>query len=145
MTTANEYPVRLRVICLNPPPDDIDQPVDFGLQDKKQALHAGSEQPDGSISFELTAQAVWNPNTDAPRFRGSFIQGTAKAPFLYLSLKPNIDGAPWLKRLKVTLAPITWAQIEAAAQSDARLEARVDGRGAASVPLLDGGWLVQSG
>jgi hypothetical protein len=150
MNGPNEQPseqtVRLRVICLNPPPDDrASEPLSFGLQDKAGALHPGIEQPDGSISFDLTLQAVWNPKTNGPRFRGPFSHGTAEAPFLYLSLKPAIDGAPWLKRLKVTLAPITWAQLEVAARPGARLEARVDGSRAASVPLLDGGWLVQGG
>jgi hypothetical protein len=146
MSSPDERTLRLRVVCVQPPPaEHSGQPTTFGLQDKKQNLQPGIEQADGSIYYDLAVRARWDAATNRPRFLGPFVQGATQTPFLYLSWRPDIADAPWIKRLKVSLTTITWPQVEAAtATPNARLEAGVDGRGAASVPLLGEGWILRS-
>jgi hypothetical protein len=125
--------VTFRLMCVNPP----DVGVRFGLQDKKGNLLAGTQQADGSLlyEFELTAKPGKEGAAD---FSGGYVQGTPGTRFLYLSLG---ETPAWIKRIKVPLSGITWAQIEAA--QGRVLEASVDGRGAATVKLLGEGWTVR--
>jgi len=141
MNARSDVSVNFRVTCLNPPLDDCDgQPTVFGLQDKKGGLQAGLAQADGSLRFDFPLTA--KPGQDgAVDFGGALAQGTPGARFVYLSLG-YAGQAPgnWIKRIKVRLAGITGAQVEAA-QAGGRLETALDGRGAATVALI-GGWTV---
>lgn len=145
-TNPDERFVRLRLICLAPPPQRHENQVTvFGLQDKQRAIYPGQAQADGSVHYELEVRAKWNPKTNGPNFLGPYVHGTPKARFLYLSWGyQNEEKGGWIKRLKVHLASITWEQIEAVTQmEDGLLEARVEGSGSASVPLLGEGWTVR--
>ncbi len=138
--------VHLRLICLTPPPPEHENaPTEFGLQDKKQVVHSGQAQPDGSVHFELDLQAKRSQATNEIRFGGPFVHGTPAAPFLYLSWRHKGAGpSPWIRRLKISLSSITTEQIEAAVHMDDRvLEASVDGSGSGTVPLLGSGWTLQ--
>lgn len=141
----DERLIHLRLICLMPPPRHENQATVFGLQDKQGAVYPGQVQTDGSAHYELEVRAKWNPKTRGPNFLGPYVHGTPEARFLYLSWGyQNETEGRWLKRLKVHLASITWEQIEAVAQmEDGLLEARVEGSGSASVPLLGEGWTVR--
>ena len=62
--------------------------------------------------------------------------------FLYLGWRhAGEPTSPWIKRIKIPLATITWQQIKGLARSGAVLQASVDGSGAATVRLLDNGWV----
>jgi hypothetical protein len=121
-----ERAVRLRVRCVNPPAGV------FGLQDKDRRLTVGQPQPDGALVFECEVRAK-RADDGTPNFLGTFAHGTPTDRFLYLTLL-NGDSTAIVKRIKVKLGAITWAQVE----SGGVLQASVDGRGAASVKLLEG-------
>jgi hypothetical protein len=123
-----ERAIRLRVRCVNPPAGV------FGLQDKERRLSAGQPQPDGSLVFECELWAKRAADGKA-NFLGVFAHGTPTDRFLYLTLlNADTDQAEIVKRIKVKLPLITWEQIE----QGGVLQATVDGRGAASVKLLEG-------
>ncbi len=119
--------------------------TEFGLQDKQQVLHPGEAQPDGSVRYEIAVQARRTPQTNVPRFLGPVVHGTPTTPFLYLSLRrTELGQASWIRRLKISLAAISWEQIAvASATPSGCLEASVDGTGSATVPLLGAGWTPQ--
>lgn len=130
--------VPLRVICVNPPPGT------FGLQTKAREIVEGELLPDGRLQFLLELR-VKQTATGQPNFTGPAAHGSANERFLYLMLQDDAGSEVRIvKRIKVHLKTITWAQVEAVrANPGAFLEAAVDGRGAASVPLLGDGWTVQ--
>jgi hypothetical protein len=133
--------VHLSLICLAPPPERHNgRPAEFGLQDKHQILQPGIAQTDGSRRFDFDASVKRDPK-DRPKFSGPFVHGTSNAQFLYLGYRlaqpPN---SPWIKRLKITLSPIRWEQVEQAIAQDDVLEATISGESSASVPLLGEGW-----
>lgn len=128
--------LHLCVICQNPPATSGQ--LTFGLQDKQAHLHSGQPLADGSLSFECEADVTWKDST--PNLNGAYIHGTPAARFLYLSLgTPQGDGWQWSKRIKVSLSSLTAEQIQTAQDSQQVLQTTVDGRGAATVPLI-GGW-----
>jgi hypothetical protein len=155
-----EERVRLRVICLKPPQAKRYQAV-FGLQDNSSTaywvIHAGQDQTNGDIQFECECRVRANPRTGAPSFLGPFVHGDSAQRFLYLSWRPK-DWRPghpdppspgWIRRIKVHLSTITWAQIDEAVRMDGMLEAIVPGTSSdggptcASVPLVAGGWRIR--
>ena len=133
--------VHLCIVCEAPPAAQLGQPVEFGLQDIRQNLHSGNVQPDGSLHFVCEASVKPSRTADVPDFGGSFVHGSSGARFLYLSLRQ--PGGAWIRRLKVPLAGITWAQIEDAnGLPSGALVALVSGAGSGTVPLLGGGWVA---
>jgi hypothetical protein len=132
--------VRLCIICEVPPSVTYaGQPAEFGLQDTRQNLHAGIAQPDGSLRFVCEVSVKPSQAGDAPDFGGPLVHGPSGARFLYLSLRQ--PGGAWIRRLKVPLAGITWAQIaDANRLPNGALVARVSGAGSGTVPLLGDGW-----
>jgi hypothetical protein len=116
------------------------------LQDKDVNLVAGERLADGRLRFVCELQ-VKQAENGQPNFTGPFAHGTAQERFLYLTLK-RLQNGEWkiVKRIKVHLKSITADQVASAqAAPGAALVAVVDGRGAASVPLLGAGWTVQNG
>ncbi len=144
MPTPQTLPIRLRVVCLNPPPIQRDgQTTAFGLQDKKGELQPGQTRQDGSLVFACDVQAKPGEN-DSVNFLGAFTHGTVAGRFLYLSLRyANGGDQGWIRRMKISLSGIRWAQVELAHRNHQTLEAVVDGRGAATVPLIGGGWTLR--
>ena len=135
--------VKVLLICENPPSYNV---AEFGLQDKNVNLSAGERLSEGRLRFVCDLQ-VKQANNGQPNFTGPFAHGTAQERFLYLTHKALQNGE-WkiVKRIKVHLKSITAEQVAAAqATPGAVLVAGVDGRGAASVPLLGAGWTVQNG
>jgi hypothetical protein len=127
-SSDKERAVRLQVRCVNPPAGV------FGLQDKDRRLSAGQSQPDGALVFACEVRAKRAADS-SPNFLGDYAHGTPTDRFLYLTLLgDDTDETQIVKRIKVKLGSITWAQVE----SGSVLQATVDGRGAASVKLLEG-------
>lgn len=136
----NRHSVHLRLICLNPPPLEYEgTPAEFGLQDKNGSLLAGTPRVEGALVFDIRVDVMLEGNY--PNFLGPYTHGTPLGRFLYLGYR-RAGSDEWIKRLKVRLGGITKAQVEEALQNDGVIEARVDGRGAASVRLLVG-WTVR--
>ena len=131
-----ERTVRIGIRVVNPP-DLTSEGLEFGLQDKDQRLYAGVMQTDGSLWVECEMQVKQGAD-GKPNFLGAFAHGTASDRFLYLTWKKE---GRITQRIKVKLASITWAQVEAASVGGV-LIASVDGRGVASVKLLGEGWQV---
>jgi Family of unknown function (DUF5990) len=105
-TSQESWNVHLRLIAeAAPPAEQGDRRTEFGLQDKKQQLHPGQVQPDGTV------RATFHANTGSVRFTGPFVHGTPAEPFLYLSW--GYEGTPpqWIRRQKVPLAAISFKQI----------------------------------
>jgi hypothetical protein len=149
-----ERTVRLRVICAPMPPKMFGgrNEIELAIQYLKD-LCPGVECADGSMQFECEVRVKRNPNNGGPNFLGPWVHGPADARHLYLNwLGTEGDERVQFGRIKIHLASITWAQIEAVSQaSGGVLQATVSGvdrKGApacASVPLLDDGWIVCEG
>jgi hypothetical protein len=156
-----EQRIRLRVICVKPPPQKKYE-AEFGLQDNSTTaewvIHAGKALANGDIHFECECRVRPHHRTGSPTFLGPFVHGGAAQRFLYLSWRPVgwRPGEPdppcpaWLRRIKVHLSAITWEQIELSVRTAGVLEVVVPGTGrdggpsCASVPLIGGGWAVRS-
>jgi hypothetical protein len=130
----------LRIVCLNPPLISNTSSTEFGLQDNDNNLTPGIVQGDGSLLYSCDVMIKGTPGQGKPDFRGGFVHGAPDQRFLYLTLRANSASATGeiVKRLKIGLNAITWEQ----AAQEKPLHVTVDGRGAASVPLLNGGWRV---
>jgi hypothetical protein len=137
--------IRLRFICLNPPPEMRDgQKTVFGLQDKSQNLVTGEARPDGGLQFEAEFEAKRVTGSDQPNLLGPYAQGTPDKRFVYLSWGYAEAGRKeWIRRIKIPLSGLTWTLIETATTNNGVLEATVDGRRAATVPLLGEGWVIR--
>ncbi len=143
-TTEETRSVRLRLISETQPPTLHEgEPTIFGLQDKQQAVDSGRRCRDGSVEYECVVK-VRRGQGDRLRFSGPCVHGTAADPFLYLSWRRGTEPLEWIRRLKISLASITWEQAVAASAEDSLLEGRVAGTGAARVSLLGDGWTVRS-
>ena len=115
------------------------------MQNKNKEVVTGvsSDKSRLTFSFELKVKKT---KDGQPNFTGQFAHGSVKERFLYLTTKAQLESGAWhiIRRIKVHLRSIQWEQVEAVlANPNAYLEAQVDGRGTASVPLLGDGWTVQ--
>lgn len=103
-------------------------------------------QHQDGIEWHECLLTVWgDPEEDAPDFGGAYVHGPKGARFLYLSYVTYDDQSaqePPLTRLKIPLSTITWAQITEA-QRGGVIEVAIDGRSAATAPLLGDGWQVR--
>lgn len=132
--------LHLQIDVIDPPRLAPDDAVQFGLQDKNGSLTPGAPQPNGSLRFECDLQGTLKGDT--PNFLGMWAHGTPQDRFLYLTWKNRADGRI-IQRIKVKLASITAAQVDAALQSGKSLCASVAATRTGSVPLLGDGWQVQ--
>lgn len=132
----------------------------FGLQDNSSAahwkIHPGRVLSNGDIRLECECRVRRNPKTGKPSFLGPFVHGKASDRFLYLSWRPTgwmpgMADPPrpgWVRRYKVRLGPITWAQVCRARSGHDLLEALAPGTAddggpaCGSAPLV-GGWSVR--
>ncbi len=105
---ATNYPLNLRVICVNPPENMIEgRAVEFGLQGKHEALNEG-EQANGVFTYTCSAEATLFNDARVPReIRGANIHGKRDEPFLYISLRFKGSGDVWLRRWKIMLNPLS--------------------------------------
>ncbi|MDP9649657.1 DUF5990 family protein [Paraburkholderia caledonica] len=115
----SEFPrdIRVTLVCKTLPP--IDEPAMVGLQDKGQAVHAGTRRNDGSMEFSCVVQARENSagNLD---FAGTFVHGTPSSRFLYLSWKRSPPAAAlWVQRVKI---PLTFSAVDIGAATEIRAD-----------------------
>jgi len=104
--------VRLRCATL-PEVDATVGPVQVGLQDKLQNVHAGQLGKDGATVFECELLVKGIPFEGAPDFSGPFVHGPKGARFIYLSWKlPEHADSAWLWRVKIPLALLDWKLID---------------------------------
>lgn len=138
-----ERVVRVVLTCAAPPA--AQEPIaTFGLQDKRQQVHAGEPQPDGALRFACELTVRPHPQTGAPDFAGPFVHGKLGERFLYLSLMDLRSGV-WIRRMKVMLTGIGWELIEAVAPAPSvALVARVDGLSGARAQFEGEGWHVET-
>jgi Family of unknown function (DUF5990) len=139
-----EIPVRITVV--QPP-----KGVTFRLQQGKSDLVAPAQALEDRLSFDFTLRVVGDPAKDPPNFRGLCAQGPSVGRFVYVNSGTSAGqaGSCWTRRAKVPLAGISWELIgQVLARPAAVLEARIRGTGkdggpaCATVPLLEGRWLV---
>jgi len=136
----NRHTIHLRLICVNPPPLELEgAPAEFGLQDKDGHLLAGAPRGNDALVYDFSVDVLLDGKF--PNFLGPYTHGTPLGRFLYLSYRRASSG-DWIKRLKIRLGSITRDQVEAALQAGRVIEGTVDGRGAARVHLSDG-WTVR--
>ena len=138
MTRSPPTRVRLLITCEAPPAIHDGQPTEFGLQDKRQALHSGIPLPDGALRFSCAADVKPHATTGMPDFSGPFVHGPAGARFLYLSWRQ--PGGTWIRRFKIPLTPISWEQI--AAEQAGALAVRISATRSGTVALLGAGWMA---
>ena len=136
MPATENQQLHLRVDVLNPPRLAPDDPVAFGLQDKDGSLTPGILQPDGSLRFECAVPVKLGGVQ--PNFLGAFAHGTPQDRFLYLTWH-NRATHKIIQRVKIKLASITPAQVEAALAGK-HLHVSISADRTGSVPLLGGGW-----
>src|SRR5262245_21487142 len=135
--------VRLRLTCMSPPAAPADRLAAFGLQDKNEALQPGQSQADGSVSYECDPAVKPRAATGEPDFAGPYVHGAAGARSLDLSLRDAAAGT-WTNRLKIPLAGITWALLDAADSSPGGvLAGSISGSGSGTVALLGSGWALE--
>lgn len=135
----------LQLICIRPPERPTpDEPAVCGLQDRHQQVFPGQLQADGSLLYEADIEIYCDDKRQAVRLRGPFVQGPSSAPFLYLSWRRlGIEPASWIRRLKIPLPTLNWEQI-VDLPGELCMNARIEGKGSGTVPLLDGGWKFQT-
>jgi hypothetical protein len=143
MAAQNDaQPIRLRLICDNPPPEAYEgKATSFGLQDKLGSLLLGDTAEDGSLVYEFELDV--KPDAEKPVFIGVYAQGTPRDRFLYLSWGYIQDDQwQWIRRLKIPLTDITVTLLTEARQQNSIIEGRVDGHGSGTIPLLGEGWHI---
>lgn len=138
--------VPIRIVLVHPP-----KGVHFAVQRGKDALLPPSNQDDATITFNFTVR-VGAPQPDGKlNLLGPFTQGSPAERFVYVNAGTAAGdfASPWSRRIKVKLAGITPAMIEAVQRTPGTvIEGRVAGQAkdggpaAASVPLLGDGWQV---
>jgi Family of unknown function (DUF5990) len=141
---SSELPLRITVVR---PPRDVAIQVQRGRDGLLPATHVTKE----ALSFDLNVR-LGDPKPGAGlRFLGEFAQGPPSGRFIYVNSgkRAGERDSCWDRRAKVSLLDIKAAQVKAVSgQPGTRLEARIAGTArdggpmCASVPLLDGGWLI---
>ena len=122
----------------------------FALQSGQRDLGAAAASAGADLRFDFTLLAS-RAADGSPRFSGEFAQGSAGGQFVYVNSGTLAGQAEscWTRRAKVGLQMLSWATVErVVADPGSVLRARIAGVGrdggpaCASVPLLDGGWII---
>ena len=104
------------------------EPLEFGMQDTRGAVLAGTPRPAGLLQFDAVLGAKAGA-AGMPVFAGGFVHGPPAARFLYLSWKRVLPAEhPWGWRIKVPLAGIGWPEVAAAEEGGLCIAADVAGR-----------------
>jgi hypothetical protein len=140
---AASQSIRVRIICVNPPATTYDgKAAVFGLLDRHSQILGGQAQPDGNLLFECEAEVVTQMKTGTASLKGDYVWIQGPLRFFYLAYRTE-DSSDYIKRIKISLKTVGWKHINALkADANSVLEVKVEGSGAATVPLLDGGWRV---
>lgn len=126
--------------------------VGFCLQKGKNELIDYQVSKGKNIRFSLSVR-VKQGKLDAPDFLGKFTQGTPKERFIYICVGDYAGqkDATWARRVKIHLSSISWQQVkQVSTGSKCRLVASYQatdkngGPSCASVPLIGGGWSLET-
>jgi hypothetical protein len=139
--------IRLRIVVENPPAG-----VTFQLQKGKSLLTKPTTSSRGKLFFDFTVRIGRDRDARFPKLLGDYTQGKPSERFVYVNSGTFAGQANscWSRRAKVPLSGITWSLIESASAPGATLQARIAGKAGdggpacATVPLLDGGWTVET-
>ena len=97
----------------------FEEPYEFGLQDNKGEIVAGTRDRMGRFAFDFSLKV--KPTADGrPAFTGRFASGTPDDRFVYLSWR-SIPRGVYINRLKARLSSIDWEMIAAALDGDRRV------------------------
>ncbi len=138
--------IAIRVICVDPPLSEDTKIHRFGIQDKNKQLLECDPTATGDLAYDFELD-IKQHSDNTPNFTGQYAHGNRAERFLYLTLMA-LQGGSWdiIKRIKIPLKTVTWKQVQSVLDDDSkRLQIKVNGQGAATVPLLDDGWSVISG
>ena len=139
--------VTLRIIVVAPVPR-----VRLAVQQGRDELLPPASSSRAETRFDFTAEVAHTG--DGVRWRGPVVQGPAAGRFVYVNagLRAGQPDSCWDRRAKVPLHGITPALVAVArTTSDCVLTARMAGQArdggpaCATVPLLDGGWILRRG
>ena len=145
MARPSKLSIPTRIEVLAPPVG-----VMFALQRGKRELGAAATSVGTDLRFDFTLLA--NRAADgSPRFSGEFAHGPAGGQFVYVNsgtLAGQVESC-WTRRAKIGLQMLSWATLDKlVADPGSVLRARIaglrrdGGPACASVPLLDGGWVI---
>jgi hypothetical protein len=98
----------------------------FGLQDTKQNIVAGEQQPDGVLAFDFTLKVKKSKDPKHPVFTGRFASGPTDDRFVYLSWWA-IERGDYINRVKARLVTIDWKMIRASQEQDRPITAQMTG------------------
>lgn len=121
---AMKSEVRFRLIRAHdiPPSHELEEAVEFGLQDTKGVVVPGTRGPKGEFIFDFVLTVREGPDAKHPAFGGRFASGTAEDRFVYLSWR-SVPRGVWINRLKARLGSIDWKLVHAAQKANKPLVA----------------------
>ena len=131
--------LKLRVLCAPLPPHSFGsyQEISLGLQQGMDLLLGTPEWVEGieGRAFECEVRVRPHRAFGEPEFFGPCVHGSGGVRFLYLEWE-GWNGAGWVRfrRMKLSLAGISWQQIRDAAMQGLPLEATVSGVGEDGTP-----------
>lgn len=76
--------------------------LEFGLQDARGELDAGTPGGDGAVRFVTEITLRRQPDGSA-RYSGAHVHGPTRERFLYVSFRLPGAGADWRRRVKIPL------------------------------------------
>ena len=115
--------VKFRLIRAHDAPlsHEVEEAVEFGLQDTKGAVVPGT-RAEGEFLFDFVLTVREGRDAKHPAFGGRFASGTADDRFVYLSWR-SVPRGVWINRLKARLGSIDWKMVHAAQRADKPLVA----------------------
>ena len=142
---SEEIPLRITLVA--PPPG-----VAFAMQLGRDGLLPPADATPEALGFDFSLRLAPSGDAERPILRGPAAQGPPAGRFVYVGVgrRAGDHASPWDRRIKVPLAGITTALLDAwRAAPQAVLEARIAGTSAdgspacATVPLLGAGWQLR--
>jgi uncharacterized protein DUF5990 len=120
--------VRFRLLRSDdvPATNPLNLAYQFGLQDIKGNLVAGTRQASGILVFDFILKAKVGKEPARPVFTGPFASGPVDDRFVYLSWRA-IERGDYINRVKARLATIDWRMIRASQEKDLPITADMTG------------------
>lgn len=120
--------VRFRLIRADdiPASQELEEAIEFGLQDTKGVVVPATRGSKGEFIFDFVLTVRDGLDTKHPAFGGRFASGTADDRFVYLSWK-SVQRGVWINRVKARLGSIDWKLVHAAQKADRPLVADMTG------------------
>ena len=111
-----------------PATNPFDLAYRFGLQDTKQVIVEGIEQPDGSLAFDFSLTVKPGKDPDRPVLTGRFASGPVEDRFVYLSWWA-IQRGDYINRVKARLGTIDWRMVRESQAKGQRITTDMTGWG----------------